>query len=305
MVVVIKMYNYHVREGKKIRLIINTDAKNEADDQFTIVHACLTPKFLVKGIIGAQFGTRRTTDSMQESYDECVKLLDLMKLPEKIDIYRGAKEEVKSETEYEFSEGAKLIVDEALKDDERPLYVIFLGPLTDMACAYLNNPEIADKLTVLWIGGGKYPEGGMEFNLSNDIKAANIIMKSNIPLWQIPANVYTKMLITYAELELKVRPCGDIGKYLFDQMMDFADSIPDTGPWPSGESWSLGDSPTIGFLLNPQEFLSHMGEAPEIDDDMMYHFTGSGRKIRIYDDVNSRFILEDMFAKLQLNYGKE
>ena len=30
----------------KIRLIINTDA-NEADDQFAIVHALLTPRFIV------------------------------------------------------------------------------------------------------------------------------------------------------------------------------------------------------------------------------------------------------------------
>lgn len=36
-----------------------------------------------------------------------------------------------------------------------------------------------------------------------------------------------------------------------------------------------------------------------------YHFTGKGRQIRIYDDVNVRFILEDMFCKLRLNYGDQ
>jgi hypothetical protein len=30
------------------RIIINTDAKNEADDQFAIVHALLTPSFDVR-----------------------------------------------------------------------------------------------------------------------------------------------------------------------------------------------------------------------------------------------------------------
>lgn len=298
------MYQFHVRECSKIRVIVNTDAKNEADDQFTIVHACLTPKFIVKGLIAAQFGTRRTTQSMMESYEECVKLVDYMELPQPVLVFKGAKEEIKSETEYEYSEGARLIVEEAMAEDEKPLFVVFLGPLTDLACAYLHEPAIAKRMTVIWIGGGKYPNGGWEFNLSNDIKAANIIMKSDINLWQVPMDVYTKMLVSYAELEEKVRPYGKVGQYLFDQMMDFSKSLPDNQPWPRGESWSLGDSPTVGLMLDPQEFLSHPQEAPEIDDNMEYHFTGKGRTIRVYHDINARFILEDMFCKLKLTYGK-
>ena len=34
---------------KKARLILNTDAKNEADDQYTIVHALLTPSLDLHG----------------------------------------------------------------------------------------------------------------------------------------------------------------------------------------------------------------------------------------------------------------
>lgn len=297
----ILMYSYRVREDRKIRVIVNTDAKNEADDQFAIVHACLTPKFVVKGLIGAQFGTRRTTESMQESVDECKKLMELMDCS--VPVYCGAREAIKSETEYEYSEGAKLIAEEALKDDEKPLFAIFLGPLTDMACAYLRHPEIAGRLTVIWIGGGTYPEGGWEFNLSNDIKAANVVLQSGLELWQVPMDVYTKMLVSYAELEEKVRPCGKVGRYLFDQMMDFSETVPGRGPWPKGESWSLGDSPTIGLMLDPQELLSHEQEAPVIDGDMKYSFTGTGRKIRVYHDCNVRFILEDLFCKLKLNYG--
>lgn len=297
------MYQYFVREESKIRVIINTDAKNEADDQFTIVHALLTPKFHVKGLIGAQFGTRRTQESMQESVDECDLLLELMELKGKVDVFPGAKKEIVSETDYEYSEGAKLIVEEALKNDEKPLFVVFLGPLTDLACAYLEHPEIAGKLTVIWIGGGKYPQGGFEFNLSNDIKAANIILQSPIELWQVPIDVYTRMVVSYAELQEKVKPYGKIGEYLFQQMMDFSKTITGHPGWPRGESWSLGDSPTIGLMLDPQEFRSHLEEVPFIDEDMNYHFSGEGRKIRVYHDIDTRFILEDMFCKLKINNG--
>ena len=82
-------YHFDCPEHKKIRVIVNTDAKNEADDQFAIVHALLSPKFNVKGLIAAQFGERRTTESMQESYDECVKITSLMH--SEVKTYKGAK----------------------------------------------------------------------------------------------------------------------------------------------------------------------------------------------------------------------
>ena len=49
------------------RVIINTDAKNEADDQYAIVHALLSPSLDVRGIIPAHFGTWRSDQSMIDS----------------------------------------------------------------------------------------------------------------------------------------------------------------------------------------------------------------------------------------------
>lgn len=51
-------YEFTCSEQKRIRLIINTDAKNEADDQFAIVHHLLSEKMIVKGLIGAHFEKR-------------------------------------------------------------------------------------------------------------------------------------------------------------------------------------------------------------------------------------------------------
>jgi len=52
----------------KQRVIVNTDAKNEADDPFAIVHAVLTPSFDLRGIIPAHFGTRKSATSMKRDY---------------------------------------------------------------------------------------------------------------------------------------------------------------------------------------------------------------------------------------------
>ncbi len=278
----------------KKRVIINTDAKNEADDQYAIVHAVLTPSFDLRGIIPAHFGTRRTTQSMQESYDETIKLLDLMGLRDQVRVEAGAPTAIPDESTPVDSPGARLIIEEAMKDDPRPLYIAFYGPLTDMASALLLEPEIEERnIIVIWIGGGPWPSGGWEFNLSNDIHAANVVMKSKLQVWQVPMSVYRTMGVTYAELIEKVYPQGEIGKYLVEQLIEFNATYN-----PDFEFRSLGDSPCIGIILDPNCGQWEWRPAPTFDDRMNYVHTGQYRPIRVYEWVNTRFIHEDFFAKL-------
>lgn len=290
---------FKVPEQKRVRVIIDADAKNEADDQYAIVHALLTPKFDVRGLIGAHYGNRQFADSMERSYAECGKLVSMMGLEKEVAVCRGASEAVKDETHFEYSDGAELIVRECMAKDDRSLFVAFTGPITDLACALLAHPEIAGRLTAIWIGGGAYPDGGQEFNLSNDVAAANIIFHSDIDLWQVPVNVYGKMMVGLTELEMKVAGCGEIGSYLFRQLVEFNDSLAEQPFWPNGENWCLGDSPVVGLMMDQMLFLSEQREAPTVDENLRYHFSGEGRKIRVYRDINERFILEDFFAKLK------
>lgn len=296
----IKRLPFDVPVEKKIRLIINTDAKNEADDQFAIVHALLTPRFVVKGIIAAHFGHERTNTSMLESYDEVQHVLSLMGLQGQFPVLKGAAERLPDETTAVPSEGADFIVQEAMKEDPMPLYVIFLGPITDLAAAYLKEPRIADRLTAVWIGGGQYPYGEREFNLLNDIPAANVVMNSQIPLWQIPRNVYSTIRVSLAELALKVRPYGKVGQYLFEQMVEFNDKLAGNPRFPKGEMWALGDSPAVSVLLDAHEYGYDLRPAPRITPDMRYVHHQQTRLIRVYHTIDARFTLEDMFAKLAL-----
>lgn len=102
----------NVPNNRKIRLVINSDAKNEADDQFAIAHALQSEKFIVKGIIGTHFGRE---NSMLKSYEECKLIVKLTKQEGKFPVVKGSTVKMKSETEYEYSDGARLIVEEALK----------------------------------------------------------------------------------------------------------------------------------------------------------------------------------------------
>src|SRR5260370_40151611 len=182
------MYRHPTPElAKKSRVILNTDAKNEADDQYAIVHAILTPSFDLHGIISAHFGNRKSATSQRDSHEEILRLLDLMGIKDQISVPAGAPRALPDEVTPVPSEGSALIIAEALKDDPRPLHVAFLGPLTDMASALLEEPAIAERnVRVVWIGGVKRPAGGGEVNLSNDVLDAYAVFRSQREVWQRP-----------------------------------------------------------------------------------------------------------------------
>lgn len=75
--------------------------------------------------------------------------------------------------------------------------------------------------------------------------------------------------------------------------------------YPGGESWQLGDSPVVGLLLTDHHYGYDVMPAPRVDSQGNYLLRPSNpRTIRVYNFVDSHFILNDMYAKLTYNYGK-
>jgi len=290
------MFDFKIPDSKKIRVILDTDLKNEVDDQFAMVHAILTQSFDLRGIIPAHFGEEKSKQSQKDSYDEGMLILKKMGLSGKIRMENGAAKAMPDEQTAMDSAGARLIIEEAMKEDTRPLYVASLGTLTDIASAILLEPAICKRnVTIVWIGGRDYPSGGWEYNLKNDVHAANVLFKSDMPVWQIPRNVYRMMPVTFSELYRRVRPYGEIGRYLAENVVEFNNA------WESrpAEYRVLGDSPSIGVMLYPDCGKWSYFPAPEFDENLHYIHNGKHRPIRVYENIDTRFILEDFYAKLE------
>ena len=329
----LKQKPYQFPFENALRVIIDTDCGAECDDQYAVAHALMTPKFEIKGVISVH-GVYEGTE--QKNYEEIVKITKLMGVEGEVNILHGAIETMVDEYTPIDSEGARFIIEEAMKDDPRPLFICNQGAITNLASAYLLEPRIAEKVIAIWIGGGTYPNGGYESNMMSDYYAAKVIFKSNLKLWQIPVDVYSKMTITFTELLTKVYPYGEIGKYLFEntmvrgkdiylqikenvmKMMQEAKSSNKSLPIGNAkgtepadadvalnvEWWSLGDSPCVGVLMNMGKW--HVEAAPfDIYPDGRYDLSQPGnREIRVYDDINARAILEDMCAKFKFYFGE-
>lgn len=319
---------YDVPEYKKIRVIIDTDAACEADDPFAIVQALLSPKLIVKGILAEHFNA---PGSMEQSYQEIQTILDCMDI-KNIPAFRG--QEGPLSTSGELSEGVRFLIAEAMKEDEKPLFVLCQGAITNVAAAIQACPEIIQRMTVIWIGThgeAPHPAPFREFNAGNDIAAANLVLSCGGDIWIVPSTVYTTILIGIAEIQRRILPCGKIGEHLFWNLVNYNNS--EGAGWTKGESWSLGDSPAIALALNPDCGHFHYVPAPVVAEDtssivwmpvndapntLTENANGqqeiSAEKkeaaqdgnpdarpmVKMYTDVDSRYILEDLIAKLEL-----
>lgn len=290
--------HYTVRNDKRIRVIIDTDAGCEADDPFAIAQALLTPKFIVRAICAEHFAE---PGSMERSANVAVHVRDL--IGSDVPVMRGHDGPIGSPSEMcpPLSEAAAFIIDEALREDDHPLFVLCLGAITNVAEALRVRPDIARRMTVVWIGtqnADPEREAIREFNAGNDITAGNEVLSSGVAMWIIPLSAYSTMNVSIAELDMRVRPCGELGRWLFQQLVDYNNS--DVAAWTCGDGWSLGDCPAVAVAIKPDCGRFRTVSAPIIGADTVSRFDASRPTVRLYGTVDSRFTLGDLFAKLAL-----
>ncbi len=289
--------------ASRLRVLVDTDTKNEADDQYAIMHHLLTPMFDVVGIVAAHFEQKAggTGDSMEKSYREIEKLLSLAQIDD-VPFFRGCVSPLKNRKDAPDSEGVRFIIREARKPGK--LYIAVQGAMTNIAAALNAAPDIAGNVVVLWNGGGPYPEGRPEFNVMQDPEAARALLESAAEVWQTPQDVYCTLEVTLAELKRRVYPCGELGRYLYEQLV--AENHVEYNPGfllRSGENWVLGDNTTAAVLLmNRFRGNWRIAPAPILREDLLYEENPDGKLIRIYESIDVRLTLEDLFSKLELAY---
>lgn len=75
------------------------------------------------------------------------------------------------------------MIEEAMRVDEKPLFVLCIGAITNVASAMMKKKEIAKHMTIVWIGGQGHaystPEV-REFNAGNDVEAINYVLNSGV-----------------------------------------------------------------------------------------------------------------------------
>lgn len=163
-----------------IRVILDTDANNEVDDQHAIAYLLFNGgAFDVEGIT-----VNRTENGgdVRQHFAEAVRVVELCGLGSQIKVFRGADgsfEEIRraiSSPEFDGSEAVDFIIERARVESDRPLVLLPVGKLTNIALAVEKAPDIASNVRIVWLGSN-YPDPG-EYNQDNDEGALNYILDS-------------------------------------------------------------------------------------------------------------------------------
>lgn len=283
--------------NKKINVVIDTDTYNEIDDQFAVVYALLSPEQMeVEAIYAAPYFNNRSespADGMNKSHKEILRLMDKMGMEHEGLVYRGSEGFLKNYDQPLESEAAKDLVKRAMTSED-PLYVLTLGAPTNVASAILMEPEIINKIVVVWLGGkGLEWNTAREFNLQQDLLSSKILFDSGVPLIQIPTEPVTShLLTTIPELDTYLKGQGAIGDYLIEIFKDYHDDH-------FAYSKIIWDISVIGYVINPTWFKTEIRHSPILTDQITYSFDNSRHFIRLATYLNRDRIFGDMFKKIQ------
>lgn len=304
----------------RFRVISDNDYAGDPDGLVQIAHHLLSPSVEIRGIIASHLRVGDdwdlTGDAVAAGVEAVVELAKEMNLSQLPPLVAGSKTPLANIDEPKISAGAQLIVDEANRTDvDTPLYVVCGGSLTSIASAWLMDPSIASKLTVIWIGGPEYPGHRhlppnampIEYNLLEDLIAGQVVFNnSNLELWQIPRGTYRDCNASTSELIVRMRDKSALGAYLYEQLSIAARrNIINSGYF--SEMYSLGDSPLVlltalqtGFEPAPasSQWIDH--ERPQLDDQGQYRFTQREQTVRVFTSLDVRMMFEDMYAKFEL-----
>lgn len=295
-----RLKNLEIPTGP-VDMVLDTDAYNEIDDQFAISYALhATEKLNVLALYAAPFFNNRSNspaDGMERSYQEILKLLRLSKL--ECPVYRGSDRYLSDEQTPVASDAAKHLTELAMRySPEKPLYVVAIGAITNVASALLMKPEIADNIVVVWLGGNALEwHDNIEFNIRQDVASARVVFASGAPLVMLPClGVVSAFTSTEPELTYWLKGKNDLCDYLVQHTVEAANE------YAKGRVWSrvIWDVTTVGWLLNDGRRFMLDKLIPTPIPEYDHHYAQDPRRplCRYVYHINRDALMGDLFAHI-------
>lgn len=289
----------------KVDVVMDTDTFNEIDDQYALAYAVKSSEKLnLKAIYAAPFTNEKSSgpeDGMLKSYQEILHILTLLDRDDlKDSVFKGSAQYMVSETEPVVSDAAKDLAERAMQySEENPLYVIAIAAITNVASAIVLNPEIKDRIVVIWLGGNAtHWPNNREYNLFQDIAGARVVFGCGVPLVQLPCmGVVSDFRTSGPELEYHLRGKNELCDYLVDLTVKEGNKFENISTW----SRCIWDVTAVAWLIDKdgelvEDYLMH-SPIPEYDD--RYSYDNTRHMIKYVYFIRRDNLLKDLFSKLQ------
>lgn len=287
-----------------VDVILDTDVSNEIDDQFAIGYLLRSEERLRPvGLCSAPFATKEIPDPAQGADKTWEALQQVVTVAGRIDLlercHPGSRAYLPDEKTPVESPAARFMVETARRySPEKPLYLVGIGALTDIASALLLEPAIAENVVIVWLGGHAHhlPRTD-EFNMAQDIAAARVVFDSPAPLVQLPCfGVVEPFLTTRYELEHWLGGKGALADYLCRLTVDGYRNEAVERPW----SRTLWDVTAVAWLMNDGDrFMTgdiRLTPVPEYDS--RYAYDSTRKPMRYITAIRRDALFDDMFRRL-------
>ena len=291
----------------KIDVVLDSDAFNEIDDQYAIAYLLRSDdKLNTKAIYAAPFFNSHSSspeDGMEKSYDEILKIVSLCGRDDlKPNIFKGSRQYLPNEETPVISPAAEDLAKRAMEySKEKPLYVVAIGAITNVASAILINPAITERIVVIWLGGhgNEFKNPASEFNMKQDIAGARVLFNCKAPLVQLPcAGVVSGFTTTKPELEYWLKDKNPLADYLARNTIREVEDNPNY----KERVWSrvIWDVTAVAWLLNEKDrFMSdtlQLATVPQYD--FQYSHPGNRHLMKYVYYIKRDALFGDLFAKL-------
>lgn len=282
-----------------LRIVLDTDAFNEVDDQFTIAYAMQSSDALhVEAIYAAPFHNSRSegpADGMEKSYVEILRVLDLIGRRNATTVLRGADAWLGERNSALRCDAVNDLIERAMDSasTESPLHVVGIAAATNLASALLLEPRIAKRVRYVWLGGQPfYWHTADEFNLRQDVRAAQILFDSGVDLLHVPCkNVAEHLRTCPYELAARLPANSATCNFLRERFEWYRSERGfDTKP--------LWDIAAIAAILLPAAVTLAATPSPQLTDQKTWRTIAGRHTIHTVTELKRDLIYRDLFAKL-------
>ena len=281
-------------------VVLDTDTFNEVDDQFALAYLLKhAPRWNTRAILAAPFfnvNSASPADGMEKSYHEILHLLDLMDHPAEGLVFRGSDRYLPDENTPVDSPAARRLAELARAyTPEKPLYVVAIGAITNVASALLLDPSVGERITVVWLGGHALHWGkNDEFNLRQDVAAARVVFRSSAPLVLLPCQgVVSAFTVSDADIDRyfvgKNRLCDYLAQHVKRTVAAYT-----APPW----SRVIWDVTAVAWLCSDQFTRDRVIPAPVPEYDDRWADDPAGKPMRYVYGIHRDLLFRDLVRKL-------
>lgn len=285
-----------------VDVVIDTDTYNEIDDQFAIAYLIKSEEKLnLKALYAAPFyndHSESPENGMERSFDEIFKILTLMDREDLKEVtFKGSRNYLVNETEPVDSPAARDLARRAMEyTEEKPLYVVSIGAITNVASAILLQPEIINRIVVVWLGGNSLDwEDNREFNCYQDVAADRVVFGCGAALVMLPCmGVVSSFRTSGPELEYWLRGKNKLCDYLIDNTIQEAERVEPYKCW----TRAIWDVTAVAWLLDEKFMKERLEPSPIPEYDDRWSIDKSRHLIKYVYYIDRDALFTDLFEKL-------